>query len=988
MNACRKDGNRLAVAWIMLLLGGGCVCPAEGASLHRGVPLVSIYSSRDFGAHPQNMAVLQDRREILYVGNNEGILSFDGTQWRLLELPNLSRVNALGMDGEGTVYLGGVGEFGFLYSNPRGGLAYYSLKDKVPAGEEGFTNIRHCMPGEDRFYFFSDEKILCWDGNQIRVIPVRLDSYMVSAVEENIYFRIPGEPGLQTLRGEEPVTLPRTPAMGMVSMVLPYGEDRLLVGTEKGELWIYSLPDPESSAPPPPAEPLPNSWSGQLAGKRMVMAFEHVGPGLYAVSVWRKGLFLFRRDGELIWRLNESNGLETSEILDIHAGTRGDIWLASNNGVVRIDASVPVYRFGERNSSEYFLSVIRHKGTVYAGGFGGVSYLHHRANGTNEVRRVKGAGEQCFHLLSAGNRLYAAGEGLWRIDKEEGEKLYTTEATMVSLGWTPRFPGLVFCGLYPGFSAFPVDSPAAGGEVISFEEIREPIRRIVADPLGNLWLTSEYGGIIHLFFTGDSPRDYILQRYTVTDGLPSDSTNFPDVFDGKLYIGTVQGVYEMDIPGKAKLRAEVKPARGINRLLSSREMKNAMVFSDPVARCMWINSSGGITSVTPGMDPERFRSVETPLQKIGGVLGDLYPDGKGNLWVVGSEGLFQYDRSRESGIHRSFPILIRRVVVNGEEDIYRGNYGRRAGSTGFPSVMESIAPAGDAPPVTLKPFRNSLKFEYAGIYYEDVSNLRYSYMLKGYDDGWSEWKEDNRKEYTGLPGGSYVFRVRCRNAYGRVSPSAVFPFRIRSPWYRTPWGTILFVLLAAGTAWLFLQLYTARLKRNKIRLEQMVKKRTSEITAKNREIGEKNRLITAKAGELKKAYRKVEMLSLTDTLTGLYNRRYFHNIIEREVEISLRQADIRQQRSLHYVMGILMIDVDHFKKINDIYGHRCGDTFLRLVSRRLKESLRSSDLIVRWGGEEFLVLARSKGFDDTRHLAVRLLRSMSAAPFDLEGGDH
>ncbi len=133
--------------------------------------------------------------------------------------------------------------------------------------------------------------------------------------------------------------------------------------------------------------------------------------------------------------------------------------------------------------------------------------------------------------------------------------------------------------------------------------------------------------------------------------------------------------------------------------------------------------------------------------------------------------------------------------------------------------------------------------------------------------------------------------------------------------------------------------------------------------------------------KLQEANRKLEELSITDGLTGLYNRRYFFLRLEEEVVRSRRQG---------YPLSMLMADLDHFKMINDTLGHPAGDEALRRFARWLKGGVREVDLVARYGGEEFAVVLVNCGRDMGRKVAEKLRRTVeersAQPPFDRYGG--
>ncbi len=131
--------------------------------------------------------------------------------------------------------------------------------------------------------------------------------------------------------------------------------------------------------------------------------------------------------------------------------------------------------------------------------------------------------------------------------------------------------------------------------------------------------------------------------------------------------------------------------------------------------------------------------------------------------------------------------------------------------------------------------------------------------------------------------------------------------------------------------------------------------------------------------QLNTMLRKLEELSAIDPLTGLKNRRYFAENFHDECARSLRRQES---------MSILFLDLDHFKQVNDIHGHYFGDLALKATSNCLKEQCRPYDTVVRWGGEEFVILLRATDEGMAFHFAERIRLAIQrgfdpALPFDL-----
>jgi diguanylate cyclase (GGDEF)-like protein len=142
--------------------------------------------------------------------------------------------------------------------------------------------------------------------------------------------------------------------------------------------------------------------------------------------------------------------------------------------------------------------------------------------------------------------------------------------------------------------------------------------------------------------------------------------------------------------------------------------------------------------------------------------------------------------------------------------------------------------------------------------------------------------------------------------------------------------------------------------------------------------------------ELQRKNMELQEISFTDVLTSIWNRRYLEEILTAEAGQVLRNyqrargGDIRKMD--HRDLVFIMVDMDFFKEVNDLYGHPAGDRLLQLVAQRLATVVRKSDVLVRWGGEEFLIMSRSTDPSGTPAFCSRVLEIVSSEPFDLGHG--
>ncbi|MFY7867316.1 diguanylate cyclase domain-containing protein [Roseateles sp.] len=141
--------------------------------------------------------------------------------------------------------------------------------------------------------------------------------------------------------------------------------------------------------------------------------------------------------------------------------------------------------------------------------------------------------------------------------------------------------------------------------------------------------------------------------------------------------------------------------------------------------------------------------------------------------------------------------------------------------------------------------------------------------------------------------------------------------------------------------------------------------------------------------ELERAYQSLKDISLTDPLTGLRNRRFLEQNLSAEVSQCLRQYEDWRRHPEQAApedadLIFMLVDIDHFKRVNDDWGHPAGDAILVQMRARLQQACRESDYLVRWGGEEFLVVARATTATAAPEFAERIRAAVAERPFDIE----
>jgi diguanylate cyclase (GGDEF)-like protein len=397
---------------------------------------------------------------------------------------------------------------------------------------------------------------------------------------------------------------------------------------------------------------------------------------------------------------------------------------------------------------------------------------------------------------------------------------------------------------------------------------------------------------------------------------------------------------------------------------------------------VWIGTRGGgldrVLNPADAPDKLRFMNYSEAQGLPNNSVYGLRADGMGNIWISTNFGLARLDP--KTGAMQRFHRL---HGLQGEEFNFGAHFRDRSGklyfggASGFNSFYPEVLEFNERPPrvvltqflklnepgargipeeriqhLSLKHEEDVITFRFAALDYADPRANRYEYKLEGFDGNWVRADERRAATYTNLPGGHYVFRVRASNSDGVWStqdlavPVDVAP----SPWL-SPWAFLAYALLAVLMllgVWYAQQRRLARAAAYRMELEQQVSDRTYELAQRNRELEEANR--------------KLEMASYTDTLTGLANRRYLMQNFPR----------LLAEHKGSHGLAIMIIDLDALKPINDQHGHAAGDELINEVARTLRQAIRPDDVLVRWGGDEFVVVAHAQHVEHATMLAERI----------------
>lgn len=295
-------------------------------------PLVRNWSTAEQDAGRQNWSIAQDGDGVMYIGNNSCLLEFDGFTWRPHYLPDHTIVRCVACGPDGRIYVGSYREFGWYDKRKDGSLQYHSISKNCRAEDLNEDDIWRIVFRDGKVYFQSFEKVFVYDGSDI-VETIVIKPLFLFDVDGVFYTQII-EGGFHYMDDNgklHGIALPK--GTSHIVAALPYGDGRIMLVSSNSGLFLY---DRNSGA----VERFRTDADNLLVGGDLNRALR-TDEGEFVIGSASKGIFALDGEGSLLWKLNNSNGLQNETVLGMVSDRDGNIWLALDDGVSMIMNSSP-----------------------------------------------------------------------------------------------------------------------------------------------------------------------------------------------------------------------------------------------------------------------------------------------------------------------------------------------------------------------------------------------------------------------------------------------------------------------------------------------------------------------------------------------------------------------------------------------------------------------------------------------------------------------
>jgi diguanylate cyclase (GGDEF)-like protein len=490
------------------------------------------------------------------------------------------------------------------------------------------------------------------------------------------------------------------------------------------------------------------------------------------------------------------------------------------------------------------------------------------------------------------------------------------------------------------------------------------IYAITKDHLGAMWVGTDGGGLNRF-----DPKTGQFSHFRFDARNPSSLSNdtilaITEDHQGTLWVGTVNGLNRLD-----------QQTGQFRRFTDKEGLPNNVVYriEEDNDGLLWLSTNQGLARFNPKTEHFKNYNVGDGLQSNEFNGGASFKSKEGELFFGGINGFNRFfpdkisdNKQKPVVVFTDMLLLNQSVPIGPQPDSLKN---KTESSNNRFHLQQAIHSTSS---LTLSHLENLVSFEFSTLHFSNPKKNQYAYRLEGFDNNWIKTDYKNRRAtYTNIPSGDYILRVIASNSDDVWNEKGVsLNITVLPPPWLSWWAYSIYAAILIGLLFVFV-----RIQRNKVLFERHLSEQLE-------------RKVAERTDELQQANSKLEEVSVTDQLTGLKNRRYLINNVDQDIALVTRSyrnfnenKEIGEPKKSDLIFFI--IDFDHFKQVNDVHGHTAGDTVLIQVKEILEQVFRETDYLVRWGGEEFLVIARFVDRHNAGKVAERLRLTVEKHSFDI-----
>ncbi|MGM0497313.1 MAG: hypothetical protein ACQESJ_05300, partial [Bacteroidota bacterium] len=312
----------------------------------KGLPFIKNFSPQDYGEHIQNWSILQDHRGIMYIGNGNGVMEYDGERFRLIELPNKTTGRSMDIGENNRIYVGSVGDIGYLKPDEKGKTEYVSLIPKLDEEHKDFGDVWDAEYDGESVFFRSYQKLFRFIDDTIHVWEAKKRFAGSFLLNDTFYVRDKKE-GLFKVQGNKLIPAPNGHLFEnnySFTDGIEFSEQRAIFSSSN-KLYLYN---PKASKSENAITRFNTEADDQLKKSEIYKIHKASDNKIIVGTLSNEGVIVVDTNGRTLQKINKELGLQKGSIYDITTDKEGNAWLAMSYGFAKAEISSSITFWDEQ----------------------------------------------------------------------------------------------------------------------------------------------------------------------------------------------------------------------------------------------------------------------------------------------------------------------------------------------------------------------------------------------------------------------------------------------------------------------------------------------------------------------------------------------------------------------------------------------------------------------------------------------------------------
>lgn len=751
----------------------------------------------------QNWAIKVDSNNVVWIGNQDGVMSFNGTNWQMIQTPQKSTIRSLEFNNSGKLYAGGISDFGFI-SDSLNSQTFISLKPKLPEGI-AFNDVWSIKSNNDQVVFLTDNYLFHLINDSIYLTPKTQDYfYLAYKTGHNILAQQMGG-GLYLIKKQRIEKIENSNFFSKIKIhaIIEIEKNHLICTKNNG---IFKVKFDSAYSKMLKIEPFQTTIDDELK-KYSIYQAKKISHNRIAYATTTNGLYITDLEGKTTQHLSTRNQLLTDAVYDFTKTKDETLWLAQDMGLSIIETGIPITYFDYRSGIKGSTSEIIHfeEFLYVTTGFGLYFMKLNAPFKDRNFTKVENITSQAWSIIEIPGKLTShlyitSSEGIFKIIGNTVSKVFDYSDIYLLYPY-PERSEYIFAGTQYGLLLLHKGSHK-WTKIHEFSNIHQQVRDIASDNHENIWFAVNYKG----FFK--------ISHKEINNLIDQQIAPVIKIKD------TIQGIKNLRDIQFHETKTELIFLASPDLYTYEETTDNFRLMPDTVSQTNNTDSTPVLT-IENNILKFDFKSTHindsATLKRIPYNITNAAISDSSTIWIGTENGLYQYIINRETNTKKPFRIITEKI---------------KFGQTLWQKIYNQTQPID-----TIINYKSNSISATIGIpfYYNHTEN-KVSFYLEGFDRTFEPWHQQFQKSYTNLPPGNYILHARAKNTFGEIIQKTILRISITPPFYRTPLAYFTYFIIWIIGMILAIRYRTTKLRKSRDKLDSIVKERTQQLLDRNEEV--------------------------------------------------------------------------------------------------------------------------------------------------------